>query len=534
MFISIDKEIGISTFLPTYETDKLLPIIGSKRLVTDQLQMVFSHLFPRPKNKVFVDPFCGSGSVSRKARMMGFKVIANELLPFLYETNKLYLTQSEDDLQKMFHLHGGVDAYISMLNYEGHYASEQHNLPHPYISRYYAPKSDHSYNPDQERLFFTPRNARFIDAVRHEIERSFEEGSITEDEKRVLLVALLYEVTRKANTSGNFSSFNRTLNTQRSRIHKLMTLSVPTLSEGSLTPSEMYLGDANEFVTHHPADIIYLDPPSQVQQISSAYHLLHTITVWDGYTPSQKLNEKGALREKGGIRSDWRDYYSEYCSLQHADRALINLLNNCDARHIVLSYPENGIVSPDRLLELLSLRDKHVQVLPLYRPNSGGIQTPRGNKRIENLYITGKAENFSLTTDESLERITLFNRLDHLLGFTFTLQGDISPLTLIGSVVIDPQLPIQQLLSLPLSEFEQLITLLETNIVKDDDYSFSLLVDALDTPSLLLRERRFINRKIDHLVRHSTSNTLTSLIENLSSSSLKQRLTTLIQHQQKH
>lgn len=78
--------------LPRYETNQLISIIGSKRPISDSLRLILSSLTPRRGTPLFLDPFCGSGVVSRLARGMGMAVRAGDTQPFSYLINHVYLS----------------------------------------------------------------------------------------------------------------------------------------------------------------------------------------------------------------------------------------------------------------------------------------------------------------------------------------------------------------------------------------------------------------------------------------------------------
>lgn len=74
-------------------------------------------------NVTFMDPFCGSGVISRVAKNIGMNVIANDTQYFSYLVNSVYLTLHKEDIASMFSFMGGVDAYFSYLNMSGLYSS---------------------------------------------------------------------------------------------------------------------------------------------------------------------------------------------------------------------------------------------------------------------------------------------------------------------------------------------------------------------------------------------------------------------------
>lgn len=108
--------------LPSYERDQLISIIGNKRSIGESLKLLFSELKAPRGETTFIDPFCGSGAISRIARNLGMGVKANDNQPFAHLVNYVYLTLTNDDLSQMFREMGGIDAYFSLLNLEGLYA----------------------------------------------------------------------------------------------------------------------------------------------------------------------------------------------------------------------------------------------------------------------------------------------------------------------------------------------------------------------------------------------------------------------------
>jgi len=91
---------------------------------------------------------------------------------------------------------------------------------------------------------------------------------------------------------------------------------------------------------------LYIDPPYNTRQYITNYHLLETIARYDN--PS--------IHGKTGLR-DYEEYEkSAYCSKMTCLSALTDLIERADAKHIVFSYSNEGILSPDGILSVLSTR----------------------------------------------------------------------------------------------------------------------------------------------------------------------------------
>lgn len=469
--------------LPRYETNQLISIIGSKRPISDSLRLILSSLTPKRGTPLFLDPFCGSGVVSRLARGMGMAVRAGDTQPFSYLINHVYLSLENDDLNPMLPEMGGIDAYFSLLNMQGLFASESASaLARPFLSRYYAPQDDEDYDGKRERLFFTAANARFLDAVREVIETDWIEGRISANEKAVVLASILYEASRKANTSGSFTAYHKSFasagNVIRKRIVEPCLLTPPVLPDAEVPRGEMNLCEASEFVKRSSADICYLDPPATVHQYGSTYHLLNTITMWDDFIPSNQRDKEGQLLSKAGIRSDWKQTHSPFCSLSKADKAFVHLLGSIDARHIVLTYPASGIVEIERIHELLMPRHQPVTVIPLYKRNQGGRQRVAGNKNIEYVFITGKSEGLQVPVGTGLKILPLMGRLDELSTAVFRTPQNLPPFQFIGGVMLDGLPRGDVLLNMALADLEKQVAVLETSACTTEEEALEILVAA--------------------------------------------------------
>ena len=77
-----------------------------------------------------------------------------------------------------------------------------------------------------------------------------------------------------------------------------------------------------EFLAGRSADICYLDPPYAVHQYGSNYFMLNTIARWDRPPVSEERGPDGRLRQKAGIRADWKRTRSAFCYRDTAAAAL--------------------------------------------------------------------------------------------------------------------------------------------------------------------------------------------------------------------
>lgn len=145
-----------------YLYNQLFPYIGNKRKL---LPLIFEAILKTNiSSGLFVDFFSGSGVVSRLAKKLGFRAIANDWEPYSFFYNHAYIEQNEYPGFK--HLGGIEKAFETLNKLEG---------VHGYISEYYCPWNDKKPDIKKERMFYTHKNGMKIDAMRekiHEWERS--------------------------------------------------------------------------------------------------------------------------------------------------------------------------------------------------------------------------------------------------------------------------------------------------------------------------------------------------------------------------
>jgi len=437
-----------------YLTKQLIAYIGNKRSLQPLLYRVFSRLMsggrrggtalgaavspgvtahrgtdPAP---VFLDPFAGSGSVSRLARYLGYRVLANDWEYYAYVLNYAHLGIGESEARGLFRARGGPARILTGLN----------DLPEPaeedrYISRHYAPARTESADYRRERLFYTQENALIIDAVRSRIEALYPGligqgpsavqpgpgGETFMKEKMLLLSSLLYQCATHTNTSGVFKACHKGFGGHSrdalGRIMARIRLQMPVLIDGA-EGGEVGCEDAVDFVRSRSADLCYLDPPYNQHQYGSNYHLLNTIALWDRPEVSNEHREDGRLKHKAGIRGDWIKTRSAFCYRSSAAEAFRRLLEAIDARHIVLSYNTEGIIPFDELVELMSSQGRVELYGNEYVKYRGGKQSLfRQVHNLEFVLVLDRSASTSAVDRRRLERAVLASRLAVVMKRSF-------------------------------------------------------------------------------------------------------------------
>ena len=183
------------------------------------------------------------------------------------------------------------------------------------VAALYAPKNDRNIQKG-ERVFYTSRNARYIDTTRNLID------ALPVGYQKYFLAPLLAEASVHANTSGVFKGFHKNSKTgvgqfggnnrdALGRIKGDIALPFPILSDFNCE-YRVYNGDANAIARDAPeVDLAYLDPPYNQHPYGSNYFMLNLIL--ENKYPEQ-------VSPVSGIPRNWNR--SDYNKKRRASAAL--------------------------------------------------------------------------------------------------------------------------------------------------------------------------------------------------------------------
>jgi len=288
------------------------------------------------KNKLKIfDVFSGSGIVARYLKQFSELLIVNDMEKYSAVINDCYLS-NEDDLNK-----NELKAYYKNLTEE-----LQKGLVKGIISELYAPKDDTNILPN-ERVFYTPRNAMYIDTARQLIEK------IPQKEQKFFLAPLLSEVSIHTNTSGVFKGFYKNKATGIGqfggknqdallRIKGEINLPFPIFSNFNCE-TIICNGDSNKIIHSVPeTDIAYLDPPYNQHPYGSNYFMLNLVL---DYTYPEKTSKVS------GIPQNWNR--SCYNKKNSALNALTSLVENIKSKYIIISFNSEGFIKAKQMDNIL-------------------------------------------------------------------------------------------------------------------------------------------------------------------------------------
>ncbi|TKJ24376.1 DNA adenine methylase [Blastococcus sp. CCUG 61487] len=319
-----------------------LRYIGSKARVAAEI--IDELGAPGTPEGVFVDAFCGTGSVAVAAAEAGWGVRLNDSLRSAAITATARLVSRD---QARFSGLGGYEAAVAALNGLGGTVG--------FIAREYSPLSVET--AGVERKYFTVANARRIDAARAQIAAWYGAGELTELEHVLLLADLMVAVNHVANTAGTYGCFLRDWTATAMRP---LRMAPRQLAEQTLR-LEVSVGDVLD-VEYQPEDVAYFDPPYTKRQYAAYYHILETVAAGDE-------------PDVGGVTGlrPWKHLASDFCYRSRALTALDRLVEECGAGRILLSYSNQGHVSRADLEAVLAehgeLTVHRLGAIGRYRPN---------------------------------------------------------------------------------------------------------------------------------------------------------------------
>lgn len=311
---------------PAFLSEQIITYIGNKRSLLTLINQAIIELKSKLKaQKIsFADVFSGSGVISRLAKAHAKMIYANDLESYSRIINECYLSNFSSDLKE-----GILEFHKSLKGLK--------ELKNGFITELYAPSDDENIKKG-ERVFFTKRNAMFIDTLRAEISR------IPYEFQKFFIAPLIYEASVHNNTGGVFKGFYKGKDgvgkfggaaaNALSRIKGEIELKMPIFSNFSCDFS-VSQKDAIDFAKDcQSVDIAYFDPPYNQHPYGSNYFMLNLIA--DYKKPEQ-------ISKISGIPKGWQR--SVYNKKTAAKEAFFELLATFRAKYLLISFNNEGFIS---------------------------------------------------------------------------------------------------------------------------------------------------------------------------------------------
>lgn len=296
----------------------VIKYIGSKRRLVPRIVALVQAI---PDVHTVLDLFTGTTRVAQGLKRAGFHVTANDLATYSEVLAETYIATDARSVDQV-----ALAAMVAELN----------ALPgeRGYFTRTFC----------EEARYLQPANGMRVDAIRRRIETL----RVNAGTRAILLTALLEAADRVDSTTGLQMAY---LKGWSARSHRPLTLRMPVLLDG---PGRATRADAGEAVRGVDTyDVAYLDPPYNQHSYYRNYH------VWETLVRGDAPATYGIARK----REDARTTRSAFNLRGRAWQALADVVHTVRARHVVLSFSDDGFFRREAIQELLGERFGEVAVL---------------------------------------------------------------------------------------------------------------------------------------------------------------------------
>ena len=292
--------------------------LGNKDTIVNEIENLLISKNLYKDNQVFFDAFCGTGSVSKRF-LDKFDIIVNDNLLFASIFTYGILVANQCEFKGL-----GFDPFnyfnTSKETYDGFFFEN------------YSPSKSN-------RMYFSDYNAGRIDFFRVTIEQWYTEEVITQEEYNYLLACLLESVSKVANVAGVYGAYLKKWDPRAVKEIEFLRIEnkVPNLK--SVTK---YNQNLCEIIEDIDCDILYLDPPYTKNKYSVQYHILETLIRYDSPT----LKGVTGTRDLSWVSQAWSTKYDVNIEFEKT-------IAKTKAKHIILSYSSDGIMSKEFIMNVL-------------------------------------------------------------------------------------------------------------------------------------------------------------------------------------
>lgn len=376
-----------------YLQSQLITYIGNKRALLEFIGQGVKIVQQKlGKEKLdCLDIFAGSGIVSRYLKQYSSSITTNDLEAYSCIINRCYLSDLNEkqlaELRGFYEkLNKSIDERMDAL--EKNRGGNSYKEP-GFISQYYAPKSLESILKE-DRCFYTPYNANYLDVARQEIERI-----VPAEYKDFFIAPLLSEASIHANTAGIFKGFYKNSKTGTgqfggngknalSRILGQIKIPFPVFSNYKCE-HRVFNCNANELVENPELgsfDLAYFDPPYNQHPYGSNYFMLNLIA-------NYKTPDPEKMSRVSGIPSDWNR--SAYNKKGKVADVFIDLVRKVNAKYVLISFNSEGFISKEEMTRLLESCGKVTVLEAKYNTFRGSRNLKERDAHVkEYLYLVEK------------------------------------------------------------------------------------------------------------------------------------------------
>jgi len=319
--------------------------IGSKTKILDKIIIKIYELVPQGSH--VVDLMCGTATVSAALRNNGYRVTAIDIMTFSYHHARVALLLSAppnfSNATKFIQIYSKEEqkTLFSLSPYEKILQTLRNVPPEKgYFWQEFCIEGKPKFT-QKPRNYFSPENAKRIDAIRTWIKKLYLTKQINDLEHSLLLHDLIQAANDVANIAGTYGHY---LSKLIGRASSLLELK-PTVFNvhDNAIKHEVIKGYAEDLAPNITCDLCYIDPPYMKRQYAANYHILETIA---------REDEPDAIG-MSGLRP-WRDQYSNFCTKTKSLNSFMKIITKMKCKEFLISYSEDGLLKIDELINFFS------------------------------------------------------------------------------------------------------------------------------------------------------------------------------------
>lgn len=319
--------------------------IGAKTKISEEILAIISSIVRRGSH--VADLMCGTGSISAALRENEYIVTAADIMNASYHHARVLLLldfpppflKAKKFIDSLFP--HNRQTLFPLSEYEKILVCLNSIKPTKgYFWKEFCIEGKPK-NTLAPRNYFTPENAKKIDALRLCIKQLLAEGQIDEMEHSLLIHDLIMATNDIANIAGTYGHFLSKLVTRA----KSPLVLKPTIIKyfGDSQKHTVLKGYAEDLASNITCDLCYLDPPYMKRQYAANYHILETLA---------REDEPEAIGASG-LRP-WRDQYSNFCTKTKIHQSFRTIFSKLRCSHFLISYSEDGLLPLGELKKIFS------------------------------------------------------------------------------------------------------------------------------------------------------------------------------------
>lgn len=319
----------------------MIKYIGSKRTLVPTIVQVVGALGPR--NRTVIDLFSGTSRVGHALKRSGHCVRSNDHNAYAHALATCYVQSDREDVASQAQTL--IDEFNRLPGRPG------------YFTETFCVRS----------RFFKEKNGARVDAIREAIAHK----SLAPEVRAVVLVSLMEAADRVDSTTGLQMAY---LKQWAPRAENDLSLRLPSLLPRARNgKGAAYCLEGAEAAGLLEGDVAYIDPPYNQHSYRGNYHIWESLVAWD----------KPEVYGVACKRVDVRERASPFNSKRQCVSAMRDVIRRVRARHLVVSFNDEGFIDRDSMEALLAARGYVVTLEQDYKRYVGaqiGIHSPNGQR----------------------------------------------------------------------------------------------------------------------------------------------------------